>query len=94
MADQATQNDLPQEQLLASFREFSEAHFQECLQRWEAQHREVLSGFRDLLTRCRQQLAALPAEPAHLDHMWKELGQTALQVKEWLQGWLMRRNCP
>ncbi|MCB0291674.1 MAG: hypothetical protein KDH97_15565, partial [Calditrichaeota bacterium] len=86
MANKPTQPDLPQEQLLAAFRDFAEGHFQESRQRWEQQHQQALSDFREMLERCRERLEALPADPDHLSELWEELGRSALQVKEWLQG--------
>ena len=85
MANKPTQPDLPQEQLLAAFRDFAEGHFQESRQRWEQQHQQALSDFREMLERCRERLEALPADPDHLSELWEELGRSALQVKEWLQ---------
>lgn len=48
MANKPTQPDLPQEQLLAAFRDFAEGHFQESRQRWEQQHQQALSDFREM----------------------------------------------
>lgn len=86
MADQPTQTELPQEQLLDAFREFAEAHFLECRQSWEAQHRQALQHFRAVLAGCRERLESLPADPAHLDEVWEALGGAARSVKEWLEG--------
>lgn len=86
MTDQPTYTEHPQEQLREAFREFAGGHFRECREGWEAQHRQALGHFRKLLTGCRERLETLPADPAHLDKVWEILGETALQVKQWLEG--------